>query len=324
MDPPAPGLPPLFAPMLPTLVYEPFDSPDHLFEVKWDGVRVLAFCDSSATRLYSRSGREVTHQYPEFEHLHRRLKFPDAVLDGEIVALDPAARPSFELLQQRINLSRPSDVQRGVRTVAVDLVLFDLPFVSGRWIGGQPLTVRLDQLAGAVQFGESVLQSEPIADQGIALFRAAAAKGLEGVVGKHQAGHYIAGRRTRDWLKIKAVHDIDCVIGGYSAGTGHRSSSMGALLLGAFDADGRLRYLGSVGTGFDGGTLGVLMPRLRSLQTDQSPFDQPIPAKGITWVRPQLVCRVEYRQMTSAGKLRAPAFKGLRSDKPPDECLAPG
>lgn len=307
--------------MLPTLVGDSFDSADHLFEVKWDGVRTLAFCEAGSTRLYSRSGREVTHQYPEFADLHKRLNLPNAVLDGEIVALDDAARPSFERLQHRIGLARPSDVEKGVREISLDMVLFDLPFASGAWVGGEPLMDRLERLRNAVEFGDRVLRSDALPEHGIALFEAAKAKGLEGVVGKHRTSHYIRGKRTRDWLKVKTTYVIDCVIGGFSGGTGHRSTSMGALLVGTYDAAGNLHYNGSVGTGFDGKTLTTLVPLLRDLVTVQCPFVDKIPAKGILWVKPQLVCKVEYREMTSGKKLRAPSFKGLRDDKRPLECV---
>ena len=297
--------------MLPTLTKVPFDSPEHLFEVKWDGVRVLAFCENASTRLYSRSGREVTHQYPEFADLHSRLHLPNAVLDGEIVALDPNARPSFELLQSRINLSRPSDIARGVSQISLDLVLFDLVFCSGEWIGGHPLTDRLDLLGRSVEFGDRVLRSEPIPLHGCALFEAARARGLEGIVAKVANSHYIPGRRTRDWLKIKTVYDIDVVVGGYSAGINARSSSLGALQVGAYDAEGRLRYLGAVGTGFKDRDLVSIKARLTELQTPVSPFDDKLP-KGVDVVRPELVAKVEYRELTSGMRLRAPSFKGLR------------
>ncbi|MEX0790791.1 MAG: non-homologous end-joining DNA ligase [Actinomycetota bacterium] len=308
--------------MLPTLTKDAFDSPDHLFEVKWDGVRVLAFCEEGSTRLYSRSGREVTHQYPEFADLHRRLHLPNAVLDGEIVALDPNARPSFELLQSRINLSRPSDIARGVSQISLDLMLFDLVFCSGEWIGGHPLTSRLDLLGRSVEFGERVLRSEPIPLHGCALFDAAKAKGLEGVVAKLANSHYIPGRRTRDWLKIKTVYDIDVVVGGYSAGANARSSSLGALQVGAYDAGGSLRYLGAVGTGFKDRDLKMIKARLDGLQAAVNPFADRLP-KGVVFVRPELVAKVEYRELTSGKRLRAPSFKGLRDDKAPQECLVP-
>jgi bifunctional non-homologous end joining protein LigD len=305
--------------MLPTLVDVPFDSPAHIFEIKWDGVRVLAFCDGSGTRLYSRTGRDVSRQYPEFGDLHRRLKVTNAVLDGEIVALDPNARPSFELLQQRINLARDSDIARGVAKIALDLVLFDLPFGEGRWLGGEPLGSRIEELASAVDFGERVLRSEPVPEQGKALFEAARARGLEGVVGKRITSHYLPGRRTREWLKVKTTMSVDCVIGGVSAGQKARSGSFGALLVGVYEGE-RLCYIGSVGTGFTSNTLRVLKATLDSLRTTECPFWELPPVRGAAWVKPSLVCEVEYRELTGGLRMRAPSFKGLRNDKRPEEC----
>lgn len=319
----ASGLPEVFAPMLPTLTDKAFDSPDHLFEVKWDGVRVLAFCEGPSTRLYSRSGREVTHQYPEFKDLADRLNVPNAVLDGEIVALDEKSRPSFERLQNRINLSRPSDIARGVSRISLDLVLFDLVFDSGDWLGGRPQVDRIERLGSSVSFGERVLRSEPIPVHGIALFEAAKAKGLEGIVAKAAMSHYLPGRRTRDWLKIKTTYDIDVVVGGYSAGLNSRSSSLGALQVGVYDPEGKLRYIGSVGTGFKDRDLVMVKAKLDAIASPVSPFADKLPLKGIRWVRPELVAKVEYRELTRGLRLRAPSFKGLRDDKPPEECTLP-
>lgn len=314
------ALPPLFAPMLPTLVRDPFDSADHLFEVKWDGVRVLAFCNSDSTRLFSRSGRDVTHQYPEFADVHRRLTVDNAVLDGEIVALDTASRPSFELLQHRINLTRPSDIQRAMQQIPLDLVLFDIPFGAGAWLGGSPLVERRERLDASVEFGDRVMRSDAIPEHGIALFNAAKAKGLEGVVGKKRLSHYIPGKRTGDWLKVKAIYELDCVIGGFTPGLNSRSSSLGALQVGVYEPSG-LRYIGSVGTGFKEETLATLKSELEDIETPVSPFSSPVPLKGARWVEPKLVCTVEYRELTRGVKLRAPSFKGLREDKRPEECV---
>ncbi|MBW3591136.1 MAG: non-homologous end-joining DNA ligase [Actinobacteria bacterium] len=308
--------------MLPTSTQHPFDSPDHVFEVKWDGVRVLAFCDRSGTRLTSRAKRDVTHQYPEFKDLHTRLEPATAVLDGEIVALDFAGRPSFELLQKRINVARPTDIARSAAGQPLQLVLFDLLFADGRWLGNLPLAERIVFLDGAVRFGDRILRSEPISEYGLALFEAARARGLEGVVAKRSASHYVPGKRTRDWLKIKTVYDLDCVVCGYTAGNNSRSSSVGALLLGVYEGT-ELRHVGSVGTGFDESTLAALRRRLDSLRKDKGPFRETVPVRGVRWVEPLLVCKVEYRELTAAKKLRAPSFKGLRDDKRPQECRLP-
>lgn len=310
--------PPVFTPMLATLGEKPFDSKDHVFEVKWDGVRTLCFCDSDGTRLYSRTGREVTNQYPEFKDLHERLKVADAVFDGEIVAMDVNLRPSFELLQQRINLSGGA-IARGVATVPLDLVLFDLVFLEGDWIGGRPLIERTATLTEAVALGERVVVSEAIPEHGMVLFEAVKQRGLEGIVAKRINSTYMPGRRTRDWVKLKVVRRIDCVIGGWSPGRGSRASSLGALLLGVFDGS-ELKFIGSVGTGFTEKSLAAVREALVNREVSESPFIEKIPIKGAYWVTPDLVCEVEYREATSQMKLRAPSFKGLRTDKPPGDC----
>lgn len=312
-------LPAVFTPMLATPCSPAFDSPDHIFEVKWDGVRTLAFCEPGSTRLFSRTGREVTHQYPEFSSLHEHLRVGDAVFDGEIVALDLQGRPSFELLQKRINLSRPADISRGVERIALDLVLFDQVFGEGEWRGNLPLSTRLEMLETSVTFGGRVLRSEPIPTHGKALFEAASARGLEGIVAKQTMSPYLPGKRTKNWLKIKTVLEADFVIGGWTPGLGGRGGTLGALLAGVWDEAGLL-YVGSVGTGLTEKTLVSMRDRLIEIETPQSPFLQKGVSKGARWARPELVCRVEYRELTQGLKLRAPSFKGLRPDKAPEDC----
>ncbi|MEO7803514.1 MAG: non-homologous end-joining DNA ligase [Actinomycetota bacterium] len=312
-------MPAVFTPMLATAVVLPFDSDEFLFEVKWDGVRTLAFCEPGRTRLFSRSKREVTHQYPEFTHLHELLKCETAVLDGEIVALDTAGKPSFERMQQRIGLTRPSDVRRGTETVALDFVVFDLVFRDGDWLGSRPLQERLSSLVGSVDFGGRVLPSQTVPSSGIALFEAAAARDLEGIVGKRVTSTYMPGKRSKDWLKIKVVHTLDCVIGGWTPGAGYRSGAMGALLLGVQAEDG-LRYIGNVGTGFTDRSLADVHSQLKAIETQASPFSELISGKNNHWVSPEMVCEVEYREITSGFRLRAPSFKRLRSDKSASDC----
>lgn len=312
-------LPELFKPMLASLAAKPFDSPDFLFEVKWDGVRTLCFCDGSSTRLFSRSGREVTHQYPEFAGLHEQVGASNAVIDAEIVAMDANGRPSFERLQSRINLSRPNDIKRAVDKVSLDLVCFDIVHLNGRWIGDQPLSERTESLSKTVSFEERVMRSEPIAEHGDALFRAARERNLEGIVAKKSSSLYLPGKRSREWLKIKVVQNADCVIGGWTSGQGRRGGSLGALLVGIYEGDD-LRYIGSVGTGFTDKALHDVQRELQAIASDTSPFSEKIPGKGIRWVRPKIVCEVEYRELTAGFRFRAPSFKGLRPDKDPTDC----
>ncbi|HLF69821.1 MAG TPA: non-homologous end-joining DNA ligase [Actinomycetota bacterium] len=296
-----------------------FDSDDFLYEVKWDGMRILAFCERGKTRLYSRSRREVTHQFPEFAGRHESLR-ADAVLDCEIVAMDETGKPSFERLQSRIGLSKPGDVARGVADVSLDLICFDLLHMDGGWLGDRPLTDRLGLLESEVAFGGRVLRSDVVEGQGVALFEAVAAKGLEGIVAKRRSSRYLPGTRSKEWFKVKTSRSIDCVIGGWKPSAGHRDEVVGSLLVGAYDDSG-LRYLGSVGTGFDEKTRHELTSLLRAIGSVQNPFSEKIDPGAVNFVEPQLVCTVEYRELTRAKKLRAPSFKGLRTDKAPAQCL---
>lgn len=313
------GLPEVFTPMLATSAERPFDSPEYWFEVKWDGVRVLAFCKSGGTRLYSRTHREITHQYPEFADLHTRLSIENAVFDGEIFAPDEKGRPSFELLQQRIGLTRPSDVRRAVAVVPVQMVCFDLPFAGGKWVSELPLADRFERLSSALSFEGRILKAEPVPERGIPLFEAAQENDLEGIVAKQISSKYLPGKRTRAWMKIKALNRIDCVIGGWSPGRGSRTGSFGSLMLGLY-GDGELTYIGSVGTGFTDTSLRHLLGELERLEADRSPFDKPPPVPGARFLKPELVCEVEYREMTTGLRLRAPSYKGLRTDKAAEDC----
>ncbi len=309
-------LPEVFTPMLATLEREPFDSEDHLFEIKWDGVRVLAFCEPGETRLYSRSGREMTGQYPEFADLHERLAgTTHAVLDGEIVAMNEQGRPSFGLLQKRIGLTKPHDVRRAVEKVPVDLLLFDHVF-DGSWLGEVDLVTRRESLSRSVVFSGDVQLSDAIAMKGIALFEAAQERGLEGIVGKRTSSRYHPGKRTRDWLKIKVVRTVKVVIGGISPGEGNRASTFGSLVTGAYDPEGNLVYVGNVGTGFTDRKLKELQALLADLQTQACPFQVPPPIKAARWVQPELIAQVELRELTSDLKLRAPSFKRLVEGDP--------
>jgi len=159
-------------------------------------------------------------------------------------------------------------------------------------------------------------------DQGMRFFEAARGLGLEGVIGKRASSKYLPGRRSDDWRKIKILKRQDCVILGSTPGQRGRSDAFGALLLGAY-RDGKLIWVGQVGTGFTDRMLKVVLDRLAELQTDRPPIPDPAlkKIKGARWVRPELVCEVEYLQMTAGGKLRAPSFKGLRPDKPPEDCI---
>ncbi|HCO04153.1 MAG TPA: hypothetical protein DIT48_12480 [Actinobacteria bacterium] len=320
-QPPAP--PPRLAPMLAQSVAKAFDRKGWWFEPKLDGIRALVSTTMDSTRLVSRTGRDQSDNYPELHQIHNRVTSVNAVLDGEIVAMDRAGRPSFELLQQRMNLASKAEIERARRAIPVQLYAFDLLWLDGEDLTGLPLTDRQALLHDVVSAeGKSLRLTVGVEHDGEDFYGIAKAQGLEGVVAKRLSSRYSPGRRTGDWLKIKILNRQDCVILGWTPGQGGRESSFGALLLGAY-RDGELLWTGQVGTGFTDKTIDALMQRLKDIERETPAADDPDlrKVKGARWVEPELVCDVEFLEVTSARKLRAPSFKGLRDDKLPEDCI---
>ena len=317
-----PEPPPMLAPMLAEGGYRAFDDEGWRFEPKLDGIRTLAYVATEGTRLVSRTGRDQTAIYPELDNLARFVNALHAVIDGEVVAADEQGRPSFERLQQRMNLSAPKDVEKARRKVPVVLFAFDLLWFDGRDLTREPLEERRRLLEEIVTVTGPMALTFVVDGEGTSFFHSAKQLGFEGIVGKRLGSPYLPGRRTKDWRKIKATNQQDCLILGWTPGTGSRGATFGALLLGAY-RDGELVWIGQVGTGFTDGVLRDLMKHLASLEMSEPPIADPELAavKGARWVRPELVCEVEYLEMTRVGKLRAPSFKGLRPDKAPADCV---
>ncbi|MGH2710872.1 MAG: non-homologous end-joining DNA ligase [Actinomycetota bacterium] len=316
--------PPAYVPMLAEGGHEPFDDPKWRFEPKLDGVRTLAYVRTDKTRLISRTGNDQTERYPELANLARFVNALQAVIDGEIVAADEAGRPSFERLQQRMSLAAPKEIDRARRAIPVTLFAFDLLWYDGRELIHEPLEDRRALLEEIVTVTDQIQLTYVVEEKGHAFFESAKELGLEGMVAKKLGSIYQPGRRTKDWRKVKAVNQQECVILGWTQGTGSRSKTFGALLLGAYRAkDGDLVWIGQVGTGFSETVLDDLMERLKAIQEKEPAVEDPglRKVKGGRWVRPELVCEVEYLEMTRAGKLRAPSFKGLRPDKAPADCV---
>jgi bifunctional non-homologous end joining protein LigD len=313
---PQPPPPPTYEPMMAVLTSEPFDDDEWLFEVKWDGHRCLANLGTS-TRLTSRTTRDMTAQFPELIDMHRQLAARNAVVDGEIVALDREGRPSFERMQDRFHRT-PEELSRNKGRVPVQFVAFDLLWLDGQSLLDLPLAERRARLVEVLVETRDIRLSQVVEGAGKDFFAQVKALQLEGMVAKRAASPYRPGARSHDWRKIKALCLQDCVIVGWTPGKGGRAATLGSLLLAVYD-DGRLRYAGNVGTGFTHAFLADLLDRLQALQVDKPQFEgfegTPRP-RGARFVRPELVCEVEYLKWTQDDKLRAASFKGLRPDKP--------
>jgi bifunctional non-homologous end joining protein LigD len=312
-----------YVPMLAEPGGKPFDGKDWWFEPKLDGIRALATMTTGETRLQTRNGRDVSDAYPELHMIHELVNQVNAVVDGEIVAFDADGRPSFETLQQRMNLRNEREIKRMSKQIPVTLVAFDLLWLDGEELAGLPLEDRRVLLEGVVERDERLEVVTHVEGEGKAFVEAAKKLRLEGVVAKRKVSRYEPGRRTPNWRKIKLTNTQDCVILGWTRGEGSRGQTFGALLVGAI-VEGDLRWIGQVGTGFTQKMQDVVMEQLRPLVRKTPPIDDKDlrAVKGATFVEPRLVCEVEYLEITkSTNKMRAPSFKGLRPDKGPDETL---
>jgi len=322
-DAPLVDQPPSLQPMLAEGGHQPFDDPKWRFEPKLDGIRSLAYLTTDLTRLITRRGRDVTTQYPELHMIHELVDEVNAVMDGEIVAFDEDGKNSFEALQQRMNLANEREIKRISKQIPVALVAFDLLWLDGRNLTEQPLEERRELIQAVVEEDKRLQLVTYVEGEGTELVNAARSHGLEGVVAKRHGSKYLPGRRSPDWRKIKLTNTQDCVVLGWTPGQGGRAGTFGALLVGAYD-DGKLRWIGQVGTGFTDKMLARVMELLTPLVTKDPPSDDPElkAIKGVTFVRPEIVCEVEYLEITkSTKKMRAPLFKGLRTDKAPEDCI---
>jgi bifunctional non-homologous end joining protein LigD len=290
------------APMKASLGRLPADDTGWAFEIKWDGYRTLAFVEGGRVRLQSSNLYDVTAKYPELAELPTGVAARRAVLDGELVVLDDEGRPRFELIQRH-------DIDR--RQAA--LYAFDLLSMDDHDTVTLPYEHRRQLLAEVVEHGPNWSAPAYRIGDGHALLEATAERGLEGVMAKRLGSTYRPGARTKEWRKVKHRQHAEVVIGGYSAGTGNRSSSFGALLVGRWVGDS-LAFAGGVGTGFTQRRLDDLTKRLRDLRTPTCPFDPPPPTayrRGATWVEPVLRARVEITEFTNEGYVRQASFIDL-------------
>jgi bifunctional non-homologous end joining protein LigD len=329
MDPPAdPDREPMpegVKPMAATLVRDiPGDDESWGYEIKWDGIRAIAYCEIGRMRLESRTLRDITATYPELRALAGELGSIDAVLDGEIVAFDDDGNPSFERLQGRMNLASESAVRRRMADTPVTYMLFDVLYLEGRVLLDLPYTERRERLEDLGLEGPHWQTPTYHRGDGNKLLNLTRQRNLEGLVAKRLDSRYLPGRRTRAWLKVKNLTGQELVIGGWLPGQGRRSGTIGALLVGYYeeeDGERHLRYAGRVGTGFTDAELDRLAGLLEPLRRKMSPFGGRQPPREAVFVEPDLVAEVAFREWTRARTLRAPVYKGIRSDKKPEEVV---
>jgi DNA ligase D-like protein (predicted ligase)/DNA ligase D-like protein (predicted 3'-phosphoesterase) len=304
-----------YKPMLAKLAPQPFSDKDWIFEIKWDGFRAIAYVNEELS-LKSRNQKELKQNFPELQELKNLAK--NVVLDGEIIIMKEG-KTDFQALLERGKAVKPTEIKiQNQRSPAV-YVVFDILEKNGNPLVNLPLMERKEILRNSVREGQYVLLSDFVEEEGEAYYSIALEKGLEGVIAKKKDSPYEPGVRSGNWLKIKKLQTCDCVIFGYTKGTGTRTKTFGALLLGLYNQEGKPVYVGKVGTGFSQDTLQTLTEAFQNLKTNAEPFKADIPEE-ITWLKPELVCEVFYQVVTKDSKLRMPRFHVLRKDKLPSEC----
>ncbi|QKT04279.1 DNA ligase D [Ectothiorhodospiraceae bacterium 2226] len=303
-------LPERLAPQLATLVEQAPEGEGWLHEIKYDGYRVLCHVDGGTAQVFTRNGHDWTERFPAIARALAALPLQNAWLDAELVVFQDDGTTNFQALQNAMRRGTPA---------TLSLCVFDLLFLNGEDLRGQPLLARKRRLQSLLQGARLPLRySDHLQGHGGAFLEQACRLGLEGIVSKRAQRPYV-GRRTRDWLKIKCEHRQEFVVGGYTEPGGARKG-FGALLLGVYEGE-RLRYAGRVGTGFDERRLQEVLARLQPLEVKAGPFDEAPPRirQRVHWVRPVLVAEVSFTGWTAEGLLRHPVFRGLREDRPAGE-----
>ncbi|MDX6447058.1 MAG: bifunctional non-ous end joining protein LigD [Blastocatellia bacterium] len=309
-------MPEIIHPMLATLVDEPFSDPEWIFETKWDGFRSICFVKNGKSRFVSRSQIEMTPQYPELAGVAEQLDAEEAILDGEIVALDKDGMPRFQLLQPRVGRKSGIEALRGQGHIVY--YVFDCLYVDGCDLTSCPVVERKEVLERILKPANFIKLSEHIVGDGKAFFKQIEKFELEGMIAKRAASPYVP-RRSRDWLKVKTVKRSEVVIGGYTQPRGSRSH-FGALVVGLYRGQD-LHYVAHVGGGFNQRSLAEIYKLMLPLKTKASPFvDAPKTNEPVQWIKPKLVGEVKFSEWTAEHRLRHPVFIGLREDKKPEDC----
>jgi bifunctional non-homologous end joining protein LigD len=310
------AMPARMTPMLAALSERAFSDPNWLFEIKWDGVRALAWIEDGELTLRARSGSDITSQYPDLGGLPEAFGGRRAIIDGEIAVLDDRGHSDFERLQERMHVRNPSPTL--ISQYPVVYFTFDLLYCDGYDLRAAPLLERKQLLHRVLHRSERIRYSDHQLEKGKELLELAKKNGLEGIVAKRTDSRYV-GERSANWLKLKTSKTLDAVVGGWTAPRG-AGAPLGSLLLGLYEGK-KLRFIGHAGSGFNAGTHKDVAARLKELETGRCPFDEvPETNEKATWVKPELVARGRFSGWTQEHRLRHPVFMGLRDDAKPEDC----
>ena len=300
-------------PMLAKPAHKPPDTPDYVYEMKWDGIRALISLDEGQITIRGRNRTELTKQFPELQVSEQSFRATSGLFDGEIVCLEADGRPNFRNVIHRMQQTSEGGIERARAKHPAVCYLFDCLYLDGRAIVNEPLMRRREWLEDAVKKDSSYRVSQ-VVEEGAPFFAAVKEMGLEGILAKQRNSTYLPGKRSDSWLKIKARQTIECLIIGYTQGKGDRQSAFGALHL-AQEKGEELKYLGKVGTGFDADAFKEVFEELEKLKTIKRPIkEKPLDDARSIWVAPKLVCEVEFASLTPDGLLREPVFIRLRPD----------
>ena len=303
-------------PMLAESRETPFDSKDHIFELKWDGTRALAVV-RDGLRFQNRRLSYVESRYPDLA-VHTRKP---AILDGEIVVMN-GPLPSFEKLQQREQASGKIKIDHLAKTLPATYIVFDVLYVGDKSVMGLSQMERKAILPDLVEVDDKVVLSDYIEGRGIDYYNAVIARGLEGIIAKHKLTRYQVGKRSKDWIKIKKKTTLDAIICGITAGEGEREDTFGSLILGAY-FEGSLFHVGRVGTGFSEKLRRTLFERLLAIRQAECPFPEvpEVDAHVGFWTKPEIVVEAHFLEFSKDRHMRAPSFSRVREDKRPEECV---
>lgn len=295
----------------PMLAYssDPFDSPKHIFEIKWDGTRCIMFIDGKDIRLQNRRLIDITYRYPEFLQAPNEIEVKNAILDGEIVIFHNG-KTNFNKLQQREHIEDPLKIKLLSRSIPATYIVFDILYLNDKKYIQKPLVERKEILRKILNKPSSIMESRYINEKGIAYFNEVVGLGFEGIMAKSINSPYLIGKRSRYWLKIKPKSSRECFIVGYTLGKGERSNLLGSLVIATLER-GKWIFRGKVGSGFDDKTLKEIFSMLKNLEIDKIPIPNLGRQKDIIWVKPLIRCEVSFHEITEKGHFRAPVFKRL-------------